>query len=200
MANNPEKVLSKCIENLPFHSRILVVGGGADNTVLELLKREKCDKILHVDISNVMSILAKERLNSLPQEQKEKVDFLVSSFMRFSPDRTQSFDAVIFPFYFDLFEDAEINLNLNWLKKFVSGKTSIYIIDFQNNSTKNVWKRIKEVGLYVLFQPITKVKRKSFPKLKNLFEKNGFSTQKKESFFNGFYTFLEFKLNQRESL
>ncbi len=200
MANNPEKVLSKCIESLPFHSRILVVGGGADNTVLELLKREKCDKILHVDISNVMSNLAKERIDSLPKEHKEKVDFKVSSFMGFSPATTQSFDAVIFPFYFDLFEDAEINLNLNWLKKFVSGKTSIYIIDFQNNSTQNVWKRIKEVGLYVLFQPITKVKRKSFPKLKNLFEENGFSTQNKESFFNGFYTFLEFKLNQRESL
>ena len=194
MANRPEKVISKSVAKLPPHSNCLVVGGGADNTVLELLRLQKAQWIVHVDISEKMSQKAKSRC------RKEfpfatNVKFEVTPFLEF--DSRQKMDAIVFPFYLDLFEDSEILENLFHASKMLSPGGSIYVIDFQKeNSTK--WQKWKARVLYVLFQPFTKVSRSNFPDYEKLCVQKNWKIRQFGQYFNGFYASWEIKTNPEE--
>jgi len=183
MANMPEKVLENSIASFEFHSKILVVGGGADNTAIELLRNHKCDELTHVDISNVLSAKGKARLLNQFPESESSIEFMVKPFLDFESKRV--FDAIIFPFYLDLFQDDEIIENIEKLKMHLHKNGAVYVIDFLSSSTK--WQRFKEWGLYFLFQPLTKVNRRKFPEIEKLFVQCGFIQTQSKRFENGFY-------------
>ena len=191
MGNVPEKIIAKSIPILEFHKHILVVGGGADNTLIELIKNKKCEKITHIDISEVLSSKAKLRLQQEGLSDKLKVDYIVKDFL--SMESEIKFNAVVFPYYLDLFLDSEIEENIYQARQFLGPKGSIYMIDFSSNTESNYWQRIKEKGLYFLFYPITKTSRSSFPNYKKLFENCGLEEVQSKTFKNGFYKYSKFK-------
>jgi len=190
MGNTPEKIIAKSIPEMGFHRHILVVGGGADNTLIELIRNKKCDHLTHIDISEVLSRKAKLRLENSRLSNKIKTDFIVKDFLSMGSDL--QFDALVFPFYLDLFENSEIEENIAKVKKILKENGAVYVIDFSSSTQSNLWQKIKERGLYTLFFPVTKTTRKTFPDYKQLFEKWGFKETHSSTFKNGFYKFLKF--------
>ena len=188
LQNNPEKVISKSIESLSYYSDILIVGGGADNTLQELIANKKASKIKHLDISSALSKLAKDRLGSFPVNKFE-VDFKVYSFLEV--DNYQKFDLIIFPFYLDLFSDDELIQNITKAKKVLKPNGQILVIDFCSNSS--VWNKIKIFGLYLLFFPVTGNLRFSIPDFRKLFLANEFKLVNSEAYFGSFYKVWLFK-------
>ena len=194
MGNVPEKIISKSVPKFDFHKQILVVGGGADNTLIEFIKYKKCEKITHIDISEVLSRKAALRLRQEGLDNKNSVDFIVKDFL--SMESGIHFDAVIFPFYLDLFLDFEIEENIRKSRQFLSPKGSIYVIDFSSSTESSFWQSLKAWVLYLIFHPVTHVSRNTFPNYKNLFENCGFVETQTETFKNGFYKYSKFNLEK----
>ena len=193
MGNVPEKIISEVIPNMDFHKHVLVVGGGADNTVTELIRNKKCERITYIDISNILAAKAVLRLNSSGLMGKLQTDFIVKDFLSMESERV--FDALVFPYYLDLFENSEIHENIVKTKRILNQNGVVYVIDFASSIKSSAWQRIKEWGLYFVFHPITKVNRRTFPNHKQLFEKNGFKQTHSSTYKNGFYAALTFKRN-----
>lgn len=191
MGNVPEKISAKIIPYFGVHKHILVVGGGADNTIIELIRNKKCENITHIDISRVLSSKARLRLQQSGFLEKAKVDFIVKDFL--SMESEIVFDAIVFPYYLDLFLDFEIEENIRKAKQFLTPKGNIYVIDFSSSTKRSMWQKFKAWGLYTIFQPVTKVSRKSFPNHKILFENCGLDEVQSETFKNGFYKFSKYE-------
>jgi len=192
MGNVPEKIIARSVPDFEFHSHVLIVGGGADNTILELIRNKKCERITHIDISKVLSSKANIRLQQEGLESKIEVDYIVKDFL--SMESEIEFDAVVFPFYLDLFLDFEIEENIQNAKQLLQPNGSIYIIDFSSSTESSFWQKMKEIGLYKLFYPVTKTSRNTFPNYRFLFEKNGFKQKRSQQFKNGFYVFAEYQV------
>ena len=191
MGNVPEKIIANSIPKFDFHKHVLVVGGGADNALIELIKNKKCERITHIDISKVLSNKAILRLQQEDLESKIRVDFIVKDFLNM--ESKIKFDAVVFPFYLDLFLDFEIEENIRQSKQFLQPNGSVYVFDFSSSTESSYWQKIKEQSLYYLFYPITKTSRSSFPDYKTLFENCGFAEVESEIFKDGFYKYSKFE-------
>jgi hypothetical protein len=191
LANTPEKVISKSVPYFGKHQNILVVGGGADNTVQELIKNACCSEITHLDISSVLSEKAKLRIPSAQNRKNVNVNFVVCAFLEYEPEI--KYDAMVFPFYLDLFFTQEVIENINKAKGLLSSNSSIYVIDFAASKDLNWFNDGVVKLLYLLFYPLTNVFRKSTPDYNTLFLNNGFVKKRELAFYNGLYSFKEFE-------
>ena len=160
LGKGPEEIIVEAVKQLPTVKKILVVGGGADNTIVELLSLKKTEQIILVDISDVLLKKAQSRIVESPYDITN-VSFELTPFLKYWS--TQKFDVIIFPFYLDLFSDEEIMENIKKAKRMLSSKGQMMIVDFSNSEKLNVWNRSKVFLLYVLFYPISGNIRKSIP-------------------------------------
>jgi ubiquinone/menaquinone biosynthesis C-methylase UbiE len=188
--NNPEKVIAHVINPLHCHVSTLVVGGGADNTLLELIRLKKTSRICHVDISSVMSQLAQKRLVEI-HPINVQLDFVIQPFIQF--DTCRKFEVVILPFYLDLFKEVELLENIRKVKNLLSPNGKVVVIDF--NSSNSFIHRVKVFGLYVLFYPITGTFRKGIPNYEKHFLASGFTKINRKEHIKKQYQELIFTLN-----
>lgn len=168
LQNNPEKAIRSFIPKIRPVDFALVVGGGADNTLIELFNHDKANHVTHVDISWVLSEEGSNRWHSHINYEPGKVSFRVTPFLDF---KGKKFDAVIFPFYLDLFQTDEVMKNIYKAKEHLVNGGFIYVIDFYATS---FFDRFKIWVLYFLFSPFTGVFRSKLPKYEKLFAEAGF--------------------------
>ncbi len=192
LANTPEKVISKSVPHFGLHRNVLIAGGGADNTMQEIIKNECCPEITHLDISSVLSGKAKARFQNAQFEMGANVKFVVSPFLEYETET--KFDSMVFPFYLDLFTNEEVIENIHKAKSLLSNNSSIYVIDFSPAQDLGWFNDLVVRALYVLFYPLTNVYRKSTPDYTKLFLNNGFVKKKELKFYKGLYSFKEFEL------
>ena len=191
LANQPEIVISESISEMAFHSNVLVVGGGSDNTLLELFQNQICNTVTHVDISSVLSEKASIRLREKDPEVMDAVKFIAQPFLGI--ESVESFDAVIFPFYLDLFLLDEVKENIKKTKSLLLPDSRVYVIDFNSNKNSTLLNRLKIKGLYLLFYPFTRIYRKSVPDYDSVFSDLGFTKVKEQKFFKELYQLKVFK-------
>ena len=194
LANTPEKVIAKSVLHFGKHSNILIVGAGADNTVQELIENECCSDITHLDISFVLSGKAKTRIQKMHPSKSEKVNFVVCPFLEFESE--VKFEALVFPFYLDLYATPEVIENILKAKSLISKNASIYVIDFSPSKDLGRFFDLLVRTLYLLFYPLTNVYRNSTPDYTKLFLNNGFVKNQEHSFYKGLYSFKEFRLSK----
>lgn len=172
--NKPERAITNVLANVPLSQNILIVGGGADNTIAELLRLKRCSQITQVDISSVLTRKAKQR-NAKFESNLLPPNYVVSPFLNWNSE--QRFDWVIFPFYLDLFADEEVIKNIDQVKKYLNLDGRVLVIDFisdQKMSMVNSW-LIK--ALYFLFYPFTGNFRNQIPDYQTLFSNRGFQQE-----------------------
>lgn len=191
LANEPEKVIAKVILKMGFHFRVLVVGGGADNTVSELFFRNKCTTVTQVDISSVLTKKAQIRLKNKNAAWFRKAKFITSPFLEY--ESGEKYDAIISPFYLDLFTEWEVKENIEKMKTMLPNGGLIYVIDFANSSKQSTSNKWLIEMLYLLFYPITEVYRKEVPNYRKLFNECGFVLVDESAFSNSLYQNLIFK-------
>jgi hypothetical protein len=190
--NRPENVIKKSVSEFKFHSTILIVGGGADNTVMEILKQGKSLEITHLDISSVLSLKGQKRISKLNQYSRN-VQFKIKPFLEFQTK--YKYQAVIFPFYLDLYTEQEVIDNIIHTRGLLDSNGIIYVIDFSSNQKQTLWMRIKVMFLYAVFFPIIHQKRIAIPDYDNLFKKSGYQKLFEHHYYKGFYSVKAFTLN-----
>lgn len=186
--NRPEKVISRSVSSMCKASKVLVVGGGADNTVLELLNQSKADFVTHVDISKVLSKKAQTRIKNI--DGVDQVTFIVKPFVEF--DSEYKYDAVILPYYLDLFDVNAIKNQIDQVSDLLKPKGHVHVIDFSSSQNQTIWMRLKVRILYEVFYPITGNRNYRIPDFDLLFKKTGFKKEFEESFYDGFYSLKVF--------
>lgn len=190
--NRPETVISKSVLELNQHQNTLIVGGGADNTVEEILGHRKTDFLTHLDISSVLSQKAQKRISALSLET-ENVTFKVAPFFEFKTE--VKYDAVIFPFYLDLFSEQDVKKNVEFAKNVLAEGAYVYVIDFSSNQKQTTWMQFKVAFLYLVFYPIIGNPRWSIPNFDQLFLESGYTKQFETDYYGGFYSLKVFRLN-----
>lgn len=160
---------------IPFskpHGRILVVGAGNDNSVIELNKCSAVLEIVHLDISSRMTELARKRNRSL----STPCGYSTVSFSDFQSD--QKFDQIIMPFYLDLFSDSMVVEQLQIAKRFLSSQGKVVIVDFDSSSELGWVNQLRIQFLYGIFWPITGNIRSKIPDYTALSQKVNFHAKR----------------------
>ncbi len=188
LGNTPEQVIAYAVSKIKPSGNVLVIGGGGDNTSLELLKLENVKSVTLIDISSVLLDVASQRLRlhaRYADAQLEKVSFL-------DFQTSSKFDCIISPFYLDLFADQEILDNIKRFNELLNVNGKILVIDFSNNQDSSKKGRIIIAFLYAVFFIITRSFRFRIPLYKPLFLSVGFELSYKE-FIKGTYQILSFR-------
>lgn len=173
------------------HKHFLIVGGGADNSLEELLNAGKTQNVIHVDISSVLSQKSRNRFSNSLLSGQARVQFVVAPFLAFNGTRC---DGIIFPFYLDLFTDDEVRDNILHAKLHLTQNGLIYVIDYSSAVSPNSWADWKIKILYALFAPITKVNRSKIPDFALLFSEYGLTLVSTTTFYKGEYSVYIFKV------
>lgn len=177
LGDHPEFVIQKAIQNLGDCSNILIVGGGADNTLSEIITHQKAQKVCVIDISSNLLQEARLRIQGLNMHGIE-VEMINSAFL--AEYSTEKYEVVIFPFYLDLFSDKEVTQNIVHLKTKLKNKGLVVVIDFSSRQKLSLMNKLLIAVLYVIFIPISGLIRFSIPPYFYLFSKCGF--HRKESY------------------
>ena len=189
LGNTPETIITHAISKSAPTGDILVIGGGGDNTTLELLKNPEVTSITLVDISSVLLEKAKHRLKG--HLSQSKVKFKEVSFLNYATNL--KFDGIICPFYLDLFTDKEVQENIKRFKDLLHPKGKVLVIDFCEREDSSKKGKVITALLYLSFLVITRTFRFTIPRFKLLFLKHGFILNQKE-LVKEKYQFLSFKM------
>ncbi|MGB0390134.1 MAG: class I SAM-dependent methyltransferase [Salibacteraceae bacterium] len=169
LKNQPENAIAIGVSRLKrLYTKILIVGGGADNTIEELLKLESVIEITQVDISETLTNKSKKRIQS-GVKPKHNVCYEVNAFLDWQS--LKKFDLIICPFYLDLFGDEEILKNLEKMKSMLNPEGEILVIDFKSFANQSIRQQWQLRILYLLFYPFTGIIRKATPDYLTLFDK-----------------------------
>ncbi len=166
LGTTPEAVIGKTIKELETFHNVLVVGGGADNCVSELIQNQKSKKITLVDVSATLLEEAKVRIQN---RNTSKVDIALINCAFLDFESTKKFDLVIFPFYLDLFSDQEVHQNIMHVSSKLNNMGKVLIIDFSSSKKQSFINQVKVALLYALFLPISGTFRLAIPNYYLLF-------------------------------
>ena len=192
LLNLPERVIEKWVEKLPQAHHILVIGGGADNTVISLQKRFPGAEIVCVDFSKKMIDLAFSRWKSTSPQKK--VTFLHANFLeaRFAV----SFDLVVCPFFLDLFNDTCLRQMAQRITEVASSHGVLAIMDFASKKhASNAGKVITHI-LYFFFNWVIKSGQSMVPDFAPYFQAHGWIHTKNTLFYNRVYQCQLFQLKK----
>lgn len=190
LGNQPEKAISKSIPFIESDTHFLVVGSGADNTVIELVQNKKCEQITHVDISSVLSKKGQNRFEIDCPKSSVPVNYVVQPFLEFNSN--EKFDAIVFPFYLDVFAEDEVRLNIAHSVSLMENRGKFYVIDFISSEDISAKNRMLIKLLYVLFYPFTTIKRSQVPDYKSLFGEFGLVESERKLFCSNRYSLQVF--------
>ncbi|UTW64934.1 class I SAM-dependent methyltransferase [bacterium SCSIO 12643] len=169
-------------------SKALVVGGGADNTVLELLNQNKVDTVTHVDISKVLSEKSQARIKNI--DGSDQVTFLVRSYLEYNSK--SKYDAILFPYYLDLFDVGDLKDQIKHTATLLKSNSCVYVIDFSSSQNQSIWMKLKVRILYLFFYPVIRNRNYKIPDFDTSFKEIGFKKEFEECFYGGFYSLKVF--------
>ena len=191
LANQPEKVISEAILKMDYNQQVLIVGGGADNAVIELISNRKCDFVTQVDISSVLNEKGRQRLAMKNPVWLKIASFVTCPFLNYEPD--EKYGAILSSFYLDLFKEPEVKSNIDKMSELLIEGGIIVVTDFSDSKLQSNSNKWLIQLLYILFYPFTGVYRKRVPEYKKIFSEQGFTLMSETYFSNNLYQNLVFK-------
>lgn len=163
LGDEPNTLLKK-IEVSKEWSKVLIVGGGNDGLLKQILNTSRVDRIDYLDISSSSIHLSKKTVRD------HRVNFIRADFTSFDSD--QRYDAIIFPFFLDMFYDPEILTMIYSSRKLLEDNGFLIIIDFENSGSRKHMLLIRI--LYLLSIPLNLRMRWKIPDFNTLAKLGGF--------------------------
>jgi tRNA (cmo5U34)-methyltransferase len=161
---------------IPPQSNVLILGGGSGRILQALFRVNPAVKIWYVEASSSMirQSIRRVGLNS-------NIQFIHGT--EADVPRDIRFDAVIAPFFFDLFEEPYLSGLVHRLLK-VTNINSIWLVtDFVDHA---VWHRPFLNLMYRFFNIMCGVAPRKLPDWDKALEANGLNLQQSKSFYAGF--------------
>lgn len=156
------------LSHLPSNGRILILGGGTGRLLPALVNTRPQASIVFIDASSVMIDRARKRVDA-----DVNVQFIHGTEDNIPDNR---YDAVITPFYLDMFETNALNEVVQKISQKMQGSAQWLVADFQNYSW---WHRTFLSGMYFFFRVTTDIGARHLPDYAGVLFTAGW--QKKES-------------------
>jgi tRNA (cmo5U34)-methyltransferase len=181
------KSQSILINELPFCSKTLIIGGGTGQFLYALLKSGKTESVTYIDISPKMIACSEKYLTKHLPEKREQILFITGN-VESIPSEAK-YDLIVTNYFLDLFNKEELDIVFNKLYKHFSKNGFWYYTDFclDNPSVKGI-RKITHVAivqvLYTFFRFFCGISATKLWSVKTLFD-NKKMTLKNETFFAG---------------
>lgn len=159
------------LAEIPAGSSVLVLGGGTGKL---LSKLKKCE-VVFVEKSSKMLNMAQERT------EKEHVIFVNADFLEWQSD--QQFDAVICPFFLDVFSEDRLRSALNKIHALLKLDGHLIIADFGKT---NVWQhRLLLHVMHLFFWIFSSLESKKLKPIKEYIIAAGFQLEEERDWYKG---------------
>ncbi len=164
------------LNEMPNASNVLILGGGAGDILIELLKVKPSCKIFYIEASEKMISLAKKKTGSVTNIH----------FIHGTEDNipNQIFDLVITNFYLDLFAADTLQSVVNKIQKSLQPNSHWIITEFVDDG--KWWQRVMLKMMYLFFKITCKIEANHLPVWDVALRYAGFKKEKETSFFYGF--------------
>jgi len=134
------------LSQLPSNARILILGGGSGRLLPALVNTLPQAGIVFIDASSKMIDQAKKRVHA-----GAPVQFIHGTEDNIPDNR---FDAVITPFYLDVFETNTLKVVVEKISQKMQGSAEWHVCDFRNHVW---WHRVFLAGMYFFFRLTTDI-------------------------------------------
>jgi tRNA (cmo5U34)-methyltransferase len=170
------KAQTRFLPLIPRESNVLILGGGSGRILQTLFRLDPQAKVWYVEASSAMIRQSIRRAGP-----NRNIHFIHGTEADVPPDIR--FDAVIAPFFFDLFEEPYLSgLIKNLLK--VSSINSIWLVtDFVDHAA---WHRSFLTLMYSFFNIACGVKPRKLPGWVKILEANGLKLKQRKLYYGRF--------------
>ena len=166
------------LHQIPAYSNVLIVGGGT-GWILEELTRihPKGLSITYVEVAPAMMALSKKRNTG-----DNKVTFINDAIENVA--LTADFDVVVTPFLFDNFVEENLHKVFNSINILLK-KDGLWLnCDFQ--LTGKWWQWVMLKSMFIFFRLICNIEASKLPRIRECFEREGFTAIAQRNFFGDF--------------
>ena len=166
------------LHQIPADSNVLIVGGGT-GWILEELTRihPKGLSITYVEVAPAMMALSKKRNTG-----DNKVTFINDAIENVA--LTADFDVVVTPFLFDNFVEENLHKVFNSINILLK-KDGLWLnCDFQ--LTGKWWQWVMLKSMFIFFRLICNIEASKLPRIRECFERDGFTAIVQKNFFGDF--------------
>lgn len=144
---------------IPEQSKILIVGGGTGQIILDILKSKEVKEITYVELSDNMLNAAKARAKPY-----SNINFVLGSAHELAAH--ENFDVIFTPFVLDLYSDEELRSFVGSLDKLLSPGGFWMISDFKITAASDysvLWQRALVKSMYLFFSLVSDLKVRRLP-------------------------------------
>lgn len=179
------KAQTSYLKEIPQGVNVLMLGGGTGWLLYELFALNPSCKVWYIEASSKMLELSQRKVSS-----DDKAVYFIHGTESSIPDGI-TFDAVVTPFYLDLFSDRSCQRVIQKIKTSIHSKSVWLVTDFLN---AELWQKAMLTLMYKFFRMTCQIEASRLPQWQQLLEKNGLSAVKSEKFFAGFIKSSVFRL------
>ena len=150
--------------------KVLIIGGGTGNILLECLKYYPNSQYYYIDIASRMVALTMQKVKK--KYPKSAINYVVGSIEDIEIDL--KFDSVILPFVLDSMSAKELGVLFYRVDKMCEKGSQILFTDFCYSDRNWFWKVYSIVlitGLYLFFNLVCGLKRYKLPAYESYFRK-----------------------------
>lgn len=166
---------------IPEQSKILIVGGGTGQIILDIIKSKNVKAMTYVELSENMLNAAKARARPYAN-----IHFVLGSAHELST--SENFDVIITPFVLDLYSDEELRPFVGSLDKLLSPNGLWMVSDFKIASApgyKVLWQKALVKSMYLFFSMVSDLKVRQLPDYDAVLKLSGYKVMHERAFFGG---------------
>ncbi len=164
------------LNEIEENQRILIAGGGTGNIIKQLSKLDIALHVTYIEPSGKMITKAKKRVRG-----KLEVQF-VQNFLENVRLARENYDAIVTPFFLDVFDAAQLDLIINQLIVAKTKKGIWLLSDFHHSMYRSTWKRRLLSTMLLFFRYTALLPATKLLNFDEIFHQKGLS-KRKERFF-----------------
>lgn len=161
-------------------NNILIIGGGNGELLAEVLSEFPSCTICYVESSAKMNSLAKKRI---PLADKNRVEFFEIDVFHWKNE--QHFDAVLLPFFLDLFDLEKQHSLLRRVHHWLAPSGKLIVTDFNNSEHR--FQKLLIGFMYFVFNALNAAETKKLPDFNSLLNSTDWKVKREVFFGKVFY-------------
>jgi len=172
-----KKAKNTYLNRIQPHHKVLIVGGGTGDELVNLLERNPDQKIDYLETSAAMTTIALDRSGNF--------NGLNVRFLSEKAGIDGKYDVIITSFFLDLFRDEELIKEAKSLYEELRVSGSWIFTDFQLNHNNKFWQKPLVWLMYMFFRCTTGLKTQKLPNFNRLFEELNLDRNSTLSYYGG---------------
>ncbi|WKN40555.1 class I SAM-dependent methyltransferase [Tunicatimonas pelagia] len=175
---------------IPSQAKVLIVGGGSGNILIDLLKNASPGHITYVEASATMIRQTEKRIADYCQSNPECAVPTIT-FIRGTErdiESTEKYQVVITNFVLDMYSGSSLDEVMARIDNVLSADAIWIFTDFRYSShpLKRLWQKPLALLMYIFFRFTANINIQSLPNYDTYFRKLAWKAKQQRSFFGDF--------------